>query len=530
VIRFVAAGLIFALLLLCGRAFAQPSNGTQMDAALRALSEERYSEARDLFAALVAADPRNPLALHGQGLALLQLGEPAKALPVLEKAATLGVPDRSLVINLASAQLKTRNTMRAVKLLRDHLAANPQPLDEPMLRALEAALLSADAGARKNRLWIDASNLAESYARQLEAARPGWKRWGNQWKPSDEVDALRSTNESAQQKVARIDSDMTSLRKTLVEMQQQLRELEYRHHHGFTSRWEIDAHLERMRAVEGQLKEQMEARKKLLATIVEPEFDVRIAPVMIGQPAPPIVPPEPDTSTPRSQPSDTTQPTSTTRPSDDDSDASISMDPSSVRPPTTTMAPPAGSPGADPSPMTTHRDAVAVTLTRDLVVVPLKSVKDATTIELQMPGNSRLAPASVVREDGESGLALLRVGRNVTLRAIPLADRTEPGETTYVGFSGADLFQAIPESVNAKLTWDDGTWKLDAANAPPLTGAALCRGGRLVGIVLREDGRERVIDVSAIRRLLAEDAALQPVDPVADPRTAVLHLSATHGK
>lgn len=523
VTRPIAGVLILLLLLVGGRATAQPNNSAQMESALQALSEGRNAEARDLFAAVVQADPRNVQAWHGQGLALLRLGEPGKALPLLERAAAVGSPDRSLAINLASALLKTRSTMRAIKLLRDHLVANPRPLDEPALRALEAVLHSADANARRNRLWIEAAALAESYSKTLESARPGWKRWGSDWRSAAEVDNLRAQYESNRQVIERLDDDIARLQKTLEEQRYELQQMENRPRRGPGRHLELAAKRERIRGMQTALDRQLSERKRLADATIEPRFDTTIEPVGLGEPPPAVasssgadVDPSPTNDRPVAL-------TPSTQPGEDE--PLMIVPPTSTRPAPPLMTPP----GASNPTRAQQRDAVAVTLTRDLVVVPLESAKGAAKLELQLPGNSRLIEAMVVRQDAESGLALLRVGGGIALRAIPLANRTDAGATIRVGFSGTDLFQAIPESVNCTLSQRDGTWTLDGTSGPSLTGAALCRDGRLVGIVLRgEDGRTRVIDVSALRRLLADDLASQPIAPIADPRSAILHFSATH--
>lgn len=492
----------------------------RMEAAIRALREQRYAEARDLFSTIAQADPRNPRALHGQGLALLLLSEPAKALPLLERAASLAPPDRSLVINLASAHLQTRNTMRAIKLLRDHLANHPRPLDEPALRALEAALASADASARKNRVWIDAATLAESYGKLIESARPGWKRWGSEWRPAEEVDKLRSKSDSNRRVVERLNADIAKIQKAIEDLQQQLQQSENRPRRGPGRRLEIEAQRERIRGLEATLQRQQAERDRLVVEAVEPKFDSLIPPVGIGELPPPIEPPS-DAGSSVSPPAVPAPPPPATNPSEEDDPIII------VPPPATTPAPPLTVPEDRPPRREERRDAVAIAITRDLLLVPLAVTRGTTHLEVQIPGTTRLGAARIVREDAGSGVALLRIDAGIALRAIPLAERAEEGPLTCVGFGGTDLFQAIPVAAQATLVRTTDGWRLDGDRLPELNGAALCRDGRLLGLVLDHAGEQRVIDVSSLRQLIADDAARAPNAPLPDPRAAVLHLSAT---
>ena len=154
-----------------------------------ALGAGQIPAAREAFLDALAIDPRNVRALHGAGICALLAKDIAHARDAFERAlAGSPAPDRALVINAAALNVAMRNNMRAAKLARDYLVAHPRELDEPVVNALGTALTRASAAERKNRFFIEFATFYEIANKRLEAARPGYKRFGSAWYTSSEVD------------------------------------------------------------------------------------------------------------------------------------------------------------------------------------------------------------------------------------------------------------------------------------------------------------------------------------------------------
>ncbi len=86
-------------------------------------------------------NPADLDALEGEGLAYLEMGDAARGKQLLENSlSNAGLTRRSLVLNTALANLRTRNTIRTAKIIRDYLN---QASDEDTRAGFAVARLGA---------------------------------------------------------------------------------------------------------------------------------------------------------------------------------------------------------------------------------------------------------------------------------------------------------------------------------------------------------------------------------------------------
>jgi len=106
------------------------------------LVEQRYSEARELFQALLDKLPREPAALYGAALATFNLGRPAEAEPLARAAAErylAGVADRATAKSVA----RDRRLARADALVLVAVILGARGADTEALKSVERAVALA---------------------------------------------------------------------------------------------------------------------------------------------------------------------------------------------------------------------------------------------------------------------------------------------------------------------------------------------------------------------------------------------------
>lgn len=99
----------------------------------------RLREAERGYRALIHADPANVDALHWLGVLMLQAGQPADSLPLLEKAATLRPNDAAFQYNLGHASLGSRKIDQAIVAFDRAVRLDPDRAEA--MTALAGALL-----------------------------------------------------------------------------------------------------------------------------------------------------------------------------------------------------------------------------------------------------------------------------------------------------------------------------------------------------------------------------------------------------
>lgn len=148
------------------------------------MAEERYEEALEAFQEAAKIDAKASRVLHAVGLAYYHIGREKEAIAHLEKAlAATGGQDRRVVFNLATANLKDENPMRAVKVIRDYLSRPKSPPDEILHQLLGTALTKYED--KSATYYLDCRKFFFAYQQKLESKRKDGKRlWGTEWIPA----------------------------------------------------------------------------------------------------------------------------------------------------------------------------------------------------------------------------------------------------------------------------------------------------------------------------------------------------------
>ena len=157
-------------------------------------------------------------ALHAQAVELMRQDQLDKALEQMDKAYAVTPAterNRPLVLNRAILDLRLRlNVMRAVRELHAYLVDRPEP-DEEAHNILGAALNVAAASPRvKNgAVWQAAFREWERRNDEMDASRPGFRRWGAQWLSEQEYEASQddrvALQRAADEQQARVDQAQT---------------------------------------------------------------------------------------------------------------------------------------------------------------------------------------------------------------------------------------------------------------------------------------------------------------------------------
>jgi tetratricopeptide (TPR) repeat protein len=127
------------------------------DDGLKALDQQNYQQAQEIFAKLTAADPKDFSAFFNLALAEIGLKQDAKAVEHFKQVLTLKPGLYEAELNLGILQLQNRNVTEALPLLRD--AAKQKPGVARTQRYLGDALLASE----------DAAGAAEAYRAALAA-------------------------------------------------------------------------------------------------------------------------------------------------------------------------------------------------------------------------------------------------------------------------------------------------------------------------------------------------------------------------
>ncbi|HEX8914535.1 MAG TPA: hypothetical protein VF796_19455, partial [Humisphaera sp.] len=154
-----------------------------------ALAAGDFKAARDCFLDATLLERTNRRSFEALGYAYLKLGDARRAATAMESALaapSLTPPGRSLSVNLANTLLRSRNPMRAAKVLKDYMATRPGAVDEDVLDAYAICLGQAGDEARLTKLWTECVTFYNQQNAKLEATRPGQKRWGVDWLPEYE--------------------------------------------------------------------------------------------------------------------------------------------------------------------------------------------------------------------------------------------------------------------------------------------------------------------------------------------------------
>jgi len=509
-----------------------------------ALAAGQIPAAREAFLDALAIDTRNVRALHGAGICALMTKDMGHARDAFERALTATqTPDRALVLNAAAFNLAMRNNMRAAKLARDYLTAHPKELDEPVLNALGTALTRASAVERKNRFFLEFASFYELANKRLEAARPGYKRFGAAWYTSSEVDAKMVAFSSQQKQI-----DAASDQVAIAEEKLIAARIELARQQALAIRGEglSNPYLLSAQSMASYCEANADAAKRELERVAgsteRPTFPEQITPVGLDDlTAPelsrPVVAiatkPDPFSGETPFRPRN---PSSTPRPRPAGTGIPKTTEPKPVPKPVVVVVGenPSSTPIAPAKPVapvkrrvTQYAAAFAISPTH--VVTAASSIDGATSIQLQTSDGQSMS-ATLVRKDEATGLAILSVeGR--TLAPLALADSFTSGAVTCPAYPTVDLFNPAPQLIagTAAAIKEGSAWSVSLSMHPRLPGSPILSGNKVVGVCTARRDAERThlptVSLEPLRAFIGSDAKTTGRAP--DPVTALLQVVAT---
>jgi tetratricopeptide (TPR) repeat protein len=455
------------------------------------LAAAEYKAARDAFSDAAAIETRNVEALHGEGLAYMYLNDFAHALAPMERAlAANPQATRALVLNMAVCQIGNKNPMRAATLVMDFLTAHPAPLDEPMLNAMGTALSLADDQAKKGRKFAECEAFYKSYNQKLEAAKPGYKRWGVAWMKDTVVNERNANNAASEKTLNGVGKDLDSLDAKIAHQSREVESTKDLFRRGFRSQLELNEAIAVLKTLTDEQEEKLKTREETISKMERPMFPRTMALVgMDDLKAPGVgagaVVEEVAVATPPPSPTPTPPKPVGPRPA--------------VRPRTDT-----GAKHTDPEPPAApmiqvaaakapavHQKvrissyAAAFPVSDTLVLTAAAALHDASEIQLQATDGSPIE-AKLVRADETSGLALLRVEKR-KLIGLPIAQAFAGGSVQCAAFPTVNIFNPAAEPIagTAKpAAANGGEWKVALTRHPRLGGSPLLAANKVVGVEL----------------------------------------------
>jgi tetratricopeptide (TPR) repeat protein len=499
----------------------QRSMAALMEQGQQALLAGDYRAARDAFSDLLMVDPRNQMASEGATFAYVQLGDYLHARPELEKALEIASPpSRPSAVNGAAIYLHAKKPLRAIKLLVDYMTPLSE-VDEVALNALAITLNQTDEQSRKSRLYTDGVKFYGLQNTKLEKLRPGMKRWGVKWLPADEADQKSAAWNAALASTMQLERDLAMLKSHLAVVERNQRDPAFQQKLQIQNYWRARKPVDPSDELDaGRLKNYITAKQadyeKAVASAEKPPIPDSIDLINIVA-EPPLVLPEVREEVATSQP--TTSPTSapTTAP--------VAAD--TTQPVVATTS---------PSPVAlakTHRVtsyAAGFPVGPNLLVTAADGVADATDIQVQAADGAAY-PATLVRSDPETGLALLRVPA-AKFAALNLADHFGGGSLSCVSFPSVDLFQPTATILNGSAAAPGRGWHVHLFESPRLGGGPLVVGGKVVGVELAS----RDSDINAIPAVTLEDlrkflgSDISPDSAAVDAVAATVQISAMRDK
>ncbi len=489
-----------------------------------ALAAQDFRAARDAFMDVMSLEPGNAHAQEGAAVAHVHLSDFPRARDELERSMGPGGPTRSQVITAASIYTRTKNPMRAAKLIKQYLAAHPQA-DEPVLNALAAALGTADEQARKNRLFLDCATLYDSENTKLEATRSGMKRWGTEWLDSGAAEQKGSAWRRVQGEADQVSTQINSLNRDRSRAESELARRQSAAKFGHGSGWQglIQQQRQEIDRINQQIAAAELHREQILASGERPPLPKSIDPA----------PPEMKPPAVASAGSESAQPAPATERPKPDEVAVAPTPPSPSPPPSPDPAPSEPAPQPSPRPAETRKHrvstyAAAFAVAPDLLVTAAAAVPDGSKIEVQNADGAAF-DAELVRTDADSGLALLRVNGQ-KLNYLSVADSFAGGSVTCVSFPVPNLFQPKAEVIGGSAVAVKSPWEIRLSRSPRLGGGPLLVGGKVVGVELAtrdsEAGTTPAASLDQLRKLVGSD--LPPGGGISDGASVTMQLSAVH--
>lgn len=488
-----------------------------------------YKAARDAFLDAVALDARSVRALHGAGLAFMYLNQFPRASTYMERAliASMGKPDRALVLNMAMLQIGTNNPMRAVKLVKDYLEAQKNEPDEAMLNALGTALFLADEVAKRGTLFNTAADFYVKYQKSVEATRPGEKRWGVEWMAAAEVDRRMGEMKKKMQIAGRLGEQTDRAEDRVIQAKRRLRQQQASYARGYATAIEVGVAQQRLTDELAEFQRLAKLYDDAMDGVGRPVFPKVLTPVALD-----------DLSSQGAAATATlamadpvykeamakTSPMLPKR-----ADTEPSEEPRTTSKPAMNEPPPAvvaiKSDKVQKVRVTQYSAAFAVA--EDLVVAPASLLEGAIEFELQTVEGSAIK-ATLEKKDDKHGLALLRVtGRK--LPWLSVGDAYTEGPLSCVCFPMVNLFNPQAELLVATSNGMKGKeWTVKLTRHPRLPGSPLLSNGRVAGVVMAN--RDTAVDqlpavgVEAVKAVLGNQGGQGAA--ARDPGAALMQLVA----
>ena len=507
---------------------------------LGALRNQDPDLAVKAFTELAKLNPQDPRAAHGLALAALAKGQVVKACAMIDQAVTLSAskPARPLVLNAAACHLAGNNRVRAIRVACDYLAAHPTTIDEPVLNALGAALEQSTPRERAGALFKQGVAAYEQANRRAEAARPGYRRFGMTWcKPADadkKLAAMNAAQKSLERLAQAVETEQDKVDRAQRESDRQEDLLRRKDPSAASYLARAQANLQ---VAQAAVEAAQAKYDEFAATAERPRFPEKVEPVAMDALTPPplaaleeaavAVAPPPSAA---ALPTETGPKRKNRRGQPEPEEAMVPAPGSTATPAPANPAPPkAKAPPAAPTRKMVH-EGVAFAIAHDLLLTASAGIDPKATIQLQF-ADGQTFPATLVRTDDATGLALLRVGAGRRIPCLALADAFAGGDVTCVGYPDTDVFSPVVKGIPGRAAAPEaGQWTIALKRHPRLTGAPLlAAGGRVVGVCTAaptaDPGALKSVPLAAVKAFVGPDAAdARPLAPGADVAGAMARV------
>ncbi|GIW77837.1 MAG: hypothetical protein KatS3mg104_2900 [Phycisphaerae bacterium] len=505
---------------------AQDNSPTDLSTANTLLHDGKTQEALNEYLKMIRIDPRNVWAHHGAGIAYDRLGQSPQAIRMMEKAYSLFPKDRVIVHNTAWVLYKGNIQPRALKIVKDHLVANPSVPDEPLLNALLFMLENASPETRKTRLYTETEAFAQQYARSLERQVPGFARWGRQWIPVQTYEEKISSNKKVQSQADLVSDKIKRLEQDLALLNRQTPEIEMRVRRGFDHPYVLRGHLEQIHQLDDQRTDLIKERDQILERLELPPRMPIPDFLSVGDSAPDL--PTIESLLKKENASSTTSP-ATTVPTDDPK-----KDPAVPRP--SRQRPKDRNETSEVSPNSSEikrvtRFGVAFAVSQDTLVTSHELVDGAWDITVRSTQGTT-DEAKVVQSDPKSGLVLLRLSR-IQAASLRLADDFADGPVECIAISNPDLFKPQPDTIQGRIGRPHDQWIASLSKNPRRPGAPLMSDGKVVGVTLAGPETQAdsvpMVPLGALKDLIRQNPGT-PGLLAKDPLSAMFEVVVTHEK
>jgi hypothetical protein len=504
---------------------------------------------RKILEGVVRNEPKNARALGALGYALLKLNQKLAARDRMDQAAGNAVAlTRPTALNRGIAHAVAGAPVKGGQIVADYLvkqssasAGSAGNLDEQAVDLLGAILAQVPERQRSTPACVQVNKALEEQIRKLEAANPGYRKWGNRWVAQQQYDDYLKSN-------ARLKSDMSTARKQLDESKKeaedvagQLRQLEAGPSTPATRRakWVAESRLEGLKQKVADGEKRLEA---LAGQEQVPVWDVELEPVALDADQPPPVSFSRESATAREAPTENgggpTPPPVTRGPAQgegrgaggtdagrsggaDGGDRTVDRTPDPIHSG-------GGGGGSITGVKAESGQAAAIAVSEHYFVVAGPVTAGCSISILDATGGHM--DAEFVRGDAAAGLALVRL-KSGKARPMPLAESDpEAGEAEVMAFPGEVIFSPECKMLKGTLTrktGGDDDFSLSLPEHPRLAGAPVVQGGKVVAIVAPgvqpDRANLRIITAAQVRTFLGEKFPLpaaaggEKLDPALAP-------------